>query len=172
MPTLTAVAVKKSTTSVSQTMKAAEAPQRFRSILAAAGINLADLTPDAGVRAMLSFYRDVRAVDSQPVDGRDTLLLQWGTYDSGHGRHFELNITRQFIAPSNESDQDDEIWQLSLTFRFVPSSTYDELGRGERWCEGVSGVPAFTRYIEANPAFKAVAGHRSLQVDLEYENPE
>lgn len=63
---------------------------------------------------MAEFYHIHRAEDCEVDEDGDMLLYQWGTYDWGAGRWFEINITRQFI-PSDGAE--DEILQLSLTLK-------------------------------------------------------
>jgi hypothetical protein len=87
-------------------------------------VNLSSSTARNGLAQMLAFYASVPATGCGGPDG-DMLLFQWGTYDWGKGRHFELNITRQFIEQGLEDD--DAISQLSLTYRFTPNPELDAL---------------------------------------------
>jgi hypothetical protein len=96
-------------------MRATDADTNFRSRLRRQGIDLDDTAPQQGFDALLDFYREVRADDVVLEDSGDMLLYQWGTYDWGEGKHFELNLTRQLIV---EPGGDDNIWQLSLTYHF------------------------------------------------------
>ena len=66
-------------------MKAKKAQKEFHRHLAGRGEALATLTPERGLDAMLSFYRDVRAVDCDIAEQGDMLLYQWGIYDWGKG---------------------------------------------------------------------------------------
>ncbi|MBF6169748.1 hypothetical protein IU486_34300 [Streptomyces gardneri] len=95
-------------------------------------ITVADLDAVAAIEAMTSFYADNRLQDAAPADiagsDGDMLLFQWGIYDSLYGAGvFTYGITRQAIGP----DEDDGIWQLSLTLRFpaTAGSVIPELGR-------------------------------------------
>lgn len=74
---------------------------------------------------MFSFFQLVQPKGCEGPHG-DMLLFQWGTYDWGSGRRFELSITRQFI----ENDQQDDcaISQLSLTFKFEKCSGKETVG--------------------------------------------
>ena len=116
---------------------------------------------------MLSFYRDVRA-DQCPLDeDADMLLYQWGTYDWGQGRSFELNITRQLIF--NASGEDDDIWQLSLTFKYVPSSEFGVIGTGNKWCENITGLQEFQQFILSSQAFEVAQSTEPKNIELRYE---
>ena len=113
--------------------------------------------PADAVRAMLDFYRDVRASDCAIDSDGDMLLFQWGTYDWGEGRNFELDITRQFIGAAAE---DEDVWQLHLTFRFASSEDLTALGSGNRWCNHPRDLTAFESHVVVSPAFDAVS-HRT-----------
>src|SRR6202023_3596424 len=130
------------------------AKETFTAWLTAKGLDVQHLAPAQGVSEMLNFFRDIRAAGCIPTDG-DMMLFQWGTYDWGAGLHFEVDITRQFIAADLEGD--DAISQLHLTYRFTPSSALGECGAGNRWCKGIVQVATFTAYIAAHPALQAVA---------------
>jgi len=97
---------------------------------------------------MLDFYAQERADGCDAACDQDMLLFQWGTYDWGHGAHFELDVTRQVILPD---EIDDAIWQLHLTYRFDVSPLLTGLGSGNKWCASPSELAAFGRYIASLP---------------------
>lgn len=82
----------------------------FVTFLAGAGVDLAT-SPDAGLRALIDFYANVRADGCDPEADEDMLLFQWGTYDWGEGERFEIDLVRQVMV--NEA-----IWQLHLTYPY------------------------------------------------------
>ena len=116
---------------------------------------------------MIEFYAEERANGCDPARNQDMLLFQWGTYDWGHGRRFELDIVRQVIVP-DESD-DDAIWQLHLTYRFGVSALLVGLGSGDKWCGSPSELATFERYIANSPVTAALAGRLDAEVEVLYE---
>ena len=113
-------------------MESKSAQSAFEEFLARGNLELSALTPSAGVDVMLSFYRDIRA-EGCPLDkDADMLLFQWGTYGWGGPEFFEFDITRQLIFGGEAEDEN--IWQLSLTFKFPPTAPLRALGSGNRWC--------------------------------------
>lgn len=91
----------------------------------------------------------------------DMLLYQWGSYDWGAGKHFELNITRQFVEA--ELEDDDAISQLSLTYKYKPSTEFEALGASNCWEDD---PPEFRQFILGSTSFMAVADAKPDQVDL------
>lgn len=91
------------------------------------------------------------------------LLYQWGSYDWGQGRHFELNITRQFIEA--ELEDDDAISQLSLTYRYKPSAELDLLGESNCWEDAPT---AFREFILASTPFMTLANAKPNQIELNH----
>ena len=127
------------------------------------GKELAAVTPADGVAAMLAFYADERAEGCEIDEDGDMLLYQWGVYEVGRGETFQLDITRQFM-PADE----DEPYQLSLTFHFEPSAALRRIGDGNRWCGEPKGVAKFRKFIEGSAAYRAVAAEKPKKVELTY----
>jgi hypothetical protein len=115
-----------------------------------------------GIEAMLEFYRTERADDCSLDDDGDMLLFQWGTYDWGQGPEFELDITRQLIRGDGE---DDDIWQLSLTF-FFPRNA---IASGDRWCHSPDKTDDFASFVRSHDAYATVAQAAPVRVELDFE---
>lgn len=147
-------------------MKAALALEAFERHLLEAGEEEPPRTPRAGFETMLSFYRDVRADDVDLESDGDMLLFQWGTYDWGNGPMFEVDLTRQLIRGTGE---DDEIWQLHLTYRFAPSAALQAIGKGDRWCPTPAQAASFEELVMTHPSLAAVGLRDDAQIQLEYE---
>src|SRR5688572_7711445 len=114
-------------------MQASSIRDEFEEILRSHGYPRTPVTPARGIESMLAFFEQNR-VSECPIDHQaDMLLYQWGTFDWGHGEHFELDITRQVIPHPEELDP--EILQLHVTFCFPPTPTLHQLRGGNRWCE-------------------------------------
>jgi hypothetical protein len=135
-------------------VKTERAKQEFQRFLQARGVDLKALSPSTGIDAMLAFYRDVRADGCDLEQSGDMLLYQWGTYDWGEGPHFEVDVTRQFVLSPGE---DEDIWQLGLTFRFSPNDRFQALGSGDRWCPAPAEEAAFGTFVRGHAAYFAVA---------------
>jgi hypothetical protein len=142
-------------------MKPADSPAAFASFVNSKGLSVSQCTPRQGVEQMFSFYRSVQPVGCGGPNG-DMLLFQWGTYDWGAGRNFELNITRQFVE--DDEQDDDAISQLSLTFRFEPTAERDALGDGNRWCDGPTEFDIVREFAMSSPSLLAVADERAVVV--------
>ena len=83
----------------------------------------------------------------------------------GEGDWFEFDITRQLIIGDGE---DQEIFQLSLTFTFEPTTKLQQLGHGDRWCGSNEDLERFRAFIHSTPAFLAVRCEMPPSVNLEY----
>lgn len=130
---------------------------------------MAALTPEAGVRLMLGFYREVRPEGVRALDeDGDTLLFEWGTFDWGNGNYFEIIIHRQFVDA--ELQDDDAISQLRLTFYFAPTEDILKLKEGGRWCDQPKWLAEFETFIRDNAAYQAVALSYADAIELTYEH--
>ena len=139
--------------------------QRFRHRIDSANRDLATLDVVEGIELMLSFYEEERTEGCEIGDDSDMLLYQWGTY-AWERDAFELDITRQLIGPGGE---DEDIFQLSLIFRFAPTTESRAVEMGNRWCSRPNEVESFREFIHNSAAFKAVVDQVPKSVTLLYE---
>jgi len=138
-----------------------DARQEFKKFLSGRNLNERNLNLANGCEAFFDFYRDLRPhgrVFEQHWDA-DRLLFQWGTYDWGAGEHFSFNLTRQLIL-SDEDAEDEDNWQLRLTFEFEPNNDLRALGDGFKWGDPLSELPDFRAYVYRSPAFTTCTKHQ------------
>lgn len=146
-------------------MKSKKALKELQKYLARAGDDI-PRTPRVGMQLMCSFYKEVRCEDVELDHDGDMLLFQWGTYDRGKGKHFEVDITRQLIRGGGD---DEDIWQLHLTYYFLPSDELSGLGAGDRWCKTPGQLAAFEVFIQQHPAMELQGAKSDGRVELGYE---
>ena len=140
------------------------AEAKFRDLSASA---IESLPPIQSFSLMLDFYETVRAEGALPEseDG-DMLLFQWGTYDWGQGRQFNLNLTRQVIYPAGE---DADICQLGLTYYYRPDDELEALGEGNFWCCNLSEVQEARAKVLTSAALTLCRERTAILVGLEWE---
>lgn len=150
-------------------MLVADAQASFATFLVHGGSGPDDVGAAGAVAAMIDWYALERATDAAPPDDDgDMLLFQWGPYDWGQGRFFEIDITRQLVLASEVDD--DAIMQLSFTFRYTPGALTDPLGKGHEWCYGPSELDAFRDLVAAHEAMRFVRAATPVQRELRFEN--
>jgi hypothetical protein len=140
-------------------VKPGDSVKVFEAFVTEKGIDLHASTARAGIQSMLEFRASVACA----ACSEDLLLYQWGTYDWGDGRYFEINITRQFIESGLEDD--DAISQLSLTYKYKPSQELDFLGVGNRWEDGPGN---FRQFIFGSASFNALADAAPDHVEIDH----
>ena len=148
-------------------MKPETAEIEFEKLLAQRALDRTRLTSEQGVAAMLAFYRAERAEGCSFERDADMLLYEWGIYNWGRGEFFELGIARQLIRDG--SGEDEDIWQLGLTFKFSPTQPLRAVGQGSRWCHDLGELEEFQSFLGASAAFQAVAVVIPTTVELRYE---
>lgn len=139
-------------------MTSRDALAEFAALVAARDLTVETLSVRVGIEAMLDFYRTTRADDCAIADDGDMLLFQWGRYEVGAVREFHVDITRQFIRAGGE---DDDIWQLSLTFVFPPTA----IASGERWCTTPGELDAFSAFVRSQPVYGMAT---PIRIDLDF----
>jgi hypothetical protein len=150
-------------------MNASDAQTIFEQRLTEANTRVENVSVADGFDLMFAFYREERADDCpQDADG-DMLLYEWGTYDWGQGEFFEIGLTRQFILDGTSDDEN--IWQLSLRFKFKPDDALRQVGSGERWCDSPQKdhVDELELFVSNSSPFRTVANRRAASVELTYQ---
>ena len=147
-------------------MKPANAKYNFENFIKKSKFSFDELTLAYGIDLMFDFYGQIRA-DNCPVNKNgDMLLYEWGNYDWGKGMYFQCSITRQFIEAGFEGD--DGMSQLIMCFYFYPPDGFEELKRGERWCDTPSDLSSFKAYIKESAAYIKVASIKPTKVEIRY----
>lgn len=121
--------------------------------------------PHASVFAlMLRFYAEVRVAGCDPADDEDMLLLDWGSYDWGEGRAFEIDLSREVTLPDNQ------IWQLHILYRFPNVAGLSHIPVGNDWWGSPDNIQELEEGVNSNVAVVAVADKRPVSVDIYFEN--
>ena len=119
---------------------------------------------------MFAFYRNQRVEDCPADADADMLLYQWGVSRGDDGDVFELDMARQLILDGDS--QDENIWQLSLAFRFAPTDALRAIQSGNKWCPRPKpqAVDYFERFVRESEAYRAVSDMEPMEVELDYFN--
>jgi hypothetical protein len=144
-------------------MTPTESAEKLTQFAAASAIAIQSCAPREGLEQMFAFFEGVKA-DGCDGPEDDMLLYQWGIYDWGRGKFFELNITRQFIETAPEDD--DAMSQLSLTFKFEPTPELAEIEAGNSWFDGRGDFSAFRDSVFASVPILATAKAKPTEIEL------
>lgn len=147
-------------------MKTQLAREEFEAYVARRGPNGVLQRPADGLAHLLSFYREVRAEEVDLEADGDMLLYQWGSSGKGASAYFEIDLTRQLIGHGGE---DDQIWQLHLTYRFAATEALRGLGNGDRWCALPEELPAFEAFVMSHPALQALGSRDDGEPRIDFQ---
>ncbi len=144
--------------------RVSEAPMKLRGRLRA---DIESLPPFDSFNLLMDFYNDSRAIDAMAVkDDGDMLLFQWGLVDRGNDKNFEISLTRQLIVTDGE---DDDIWQLQLSYFYIPHEEYHPTSSGDKWCPDPIGLPSFRDFVFNTPSFAFFSRQSAKLVELHWE---
>ncbi len=144
-------------------MKPSQSTSAFSNFAESRGVDLKNSTAHEGIALMFDFYHSVSPQGCGGPNG-DMLLFQWGTYDWGSGKHFQVDITRQFIEENLEDD--DAISQMNLTYLFPLLPEHESIGSGNRWCDGPTEYDLVRAFALNSPALAAVRELTPVSVEL------
>ena len=149
------------------TMKPKSAKKEFEKFISDAGNAVASLTPEQAVSLVLDFYGRVRAEDCPLEEDGDMLLYQWGVYqDTGGGKSFHFDLTRQFMLA--DSDSDEGMSQLSLTLHFRPTPELQAIGDSNEWCHSPDKLAGFREFIRNSETYRAVTQLKPTNVKIQF----
>ncbi len=127
---------------------------------------VAPKVPDAslGATALMDFYEKTRVRGCRFEDDADMLLIEWG-FDR---REPFLCLTRQVIPPGAR----DEIWQLSVDYRYEPSDAPKNLTTANRLCHSLKELETFMRFIYSSRIVSHFSKKTPTSVSVTYQNVE
>ncbi|MCA9166581.1 MAG: hypothetical protein KDB23_02880 [Planctomycetales bacterium] len=151
-------------------MNVITARETFVRLLAERGFTIDSLTVSQGLTAMCAFYRNQRADNCCVDDDGDMLLYQWGSSGRDANEQFTFDLTRQLIV--DRESEDENIWQLSLSFKFSLTETLRMIQPGDKWCPRPrpQAVDYFERFVRDSEPYRAVCDMSSVEADLECFN--
>jgi hypothetical protein len=118
---------------------------------------------------MLGYYAAVRVGGCDPGDDEDMLLLDWGSYDWGEGRAYEVDLSRQVVLPGRT---DEAVVQLHVVYRFPNAGELAKVPQGNDWWGTPASVDEFAETLKSNPALVLAAGIEPLSVEIYLEWPD
>jgi hypothetical protein len=118
-----------------------------------------------GFEMAVAFYKKFECENVAGYEDGDKLLFQWGTYDWGKGKRFELDITRQFYQPETEK-ADLEIWHLKLEEIIQPNEDTEKIKGGNIWCQTRSDADEFTQKVLNHPALSIAGSFKEHQLKI------
>ncbi len=122
-------------------------------------------------QVVLDLYKNNRIAHTVLEADGDMLLFQWGTYDWGNGKYFNIDITRQIMEDIDDPDeQAGTIQQLSVSLLFVPDIQSEAIGSGNQWCNTPDKLDEFENYINNSKAYKLSRGKipESIEITMNY----
>lgn len=116
---------------------------------------------------MLRFYAEVRVDGCDPGDDEDMLLLDWGSYDWGDGRAYEIDLTRQLVLPGGGAEED--LRELHVVYRFPNTGTLATIPQGNDWWGSPDRIGEFEEALTGNEALAAAADAEPQSVEIYFE---
>ncbi|MEX0790896.1 MAG: hypothetical protein WD178_08995 [Actinomycetota bacterium] len=141
----------------------------FQHFASACGVDPAADPHPTVFGAMLRYYAEVRINGCDPADDEDMLLLDWGSYDWGQGRSYEIDLSRQVLLPGGT---DEAVVQLHVVYRFPNTGDLAKIPVGNDWWGSPGTVDEFAEVLNVNVAVAAAADARPLSVEIYLETPD
>jgi hypothetical protein len=141
----------------------------FQHFASATGVEPNSDPHSAVFDTMLRYYAEVRVNGCDPADDEDMLLLDWGSYDWGAGRAYEIDLSRQVLVPGRT---DEAVLQLHVVYRFPNTGDLAKIPVGNDWWGTPGTVDEFAGVLQDNVAVAAAADAAPLSVEIYLESPD
>lgn len=141
----------------------------FEHFAAATGVDLGGDPHARVLDAMLRFYAEVRVNGCDPADDEDMLLLDWGSYDWGQGRAYEIDLSRQVVLPGRGAEA---VVELHVVYRFPNTGDLARIPVGNDWWGSAGSVDDFAEVLRSNVAVSAAAEAEPLSLEIYLDSPD
>lgn len=148
-------------------MDKAQIENAFQGFLASKGRTDKSLTIADFPSIVLDYYKEVMFDGFDQDNESDMLLYQYGIYDWGNGKYFELDLTRQLYAGLQDTD-DSHIFQQRLTFYFSPEK-FEHIGSSNCWSNTFANLHEFERQILSSDGFIAALSESPTKHEVSVE---
>jgi hypothetical protein len=145
-------------------MKSNEVKAAFEEVIEALSPDINRLLPEDGIRGLVKFYQMERIDGCDMENDGDMLLFQWGIYNFTGKNEFQINITRQLLLL-----EEDEPYQLSLTFYYDVNDDNSTIKAGNFWCNNVKDISGFLRMIDKNSTYQVLKDKKAAKVEMTYD---
>lgn len=123
-------------------------------------------TLDDVVRALIRYYREIEYARCDRANDGDMLLFQYGVYDWGNGRYFELDFVRQFLV--GRAFGQSQMEQLHLTF-FFKAELGSDLQHFNIWSRDCRDLDHFAQQVRESEGFRAAESQSPLRWEFSHE---
>lgn len=140
----------------------------FNSFAEGKGINTSDLSLSDFPRLLIDYYKDVEFTEVDRADDGEMLLFEYGTYDWGEGRFFEVGFTRQFYQFFADAE-DHEVIQQSFTFYFEPER-FQHIESFDLWSNAAATLAEYEKAIVGSEGYLEALRRRPERFEISIED--
>ena len=145
-------------------MELSKVKDAFKEITSDLSKELNELLLEDGISGMIRFYQNERIDECDIMNDGDMLLYQYGEYSFSGKPEFQINITRQLIIQN-----EDEPFQLQLTFFYTVNPKNDGLIEKGKWCDNFENAFQYYDDIQKSIAYEIYHSERPNRVECIFE---
>jgi hypothetical protein len=140
----------------------------FRKLCCDSRGRIAAYQPSMGATVMFQFYQEIRVKGCRMGHaGGDMLLVQWWLEKGAP----IVDFTRQLIAPRN-TDTDDEVWALSLQYRYLPMDAPPAFKPVTKWFRSLHDEEKYNLLVFKSKVISHLDKRTPCDVRLKFQNVE
>lgn len=138
----------------------------FKNYLKDQGVKEKDITLESLMDLVLAYFQEVQFESADIENDGDMLLFEYGTYDWGQGKFFQIGLTRQLIEMhDDDEEQEDHMYQLQVTLFYNPSE-FDSLPAFNKWSNEFSDLNDFKNMIVNSAGYQAALSKTPNRLEI------
>jgi hypothetical protein len=148
-------------------MDRAQIERSFFRYLKTKGLSNEDLSLLSLPTLFPDYYKEIPFEEVDRENDGDILLYQYGIYDWGEGRYFEIDLTRQFYEVFAETE-DQQIFQQRVVFYFS-ADKFEQIQPFNSWSNECTDLDDFRQRILDSDGFVAASREIPLKLEVSVE---
>lgn len=135
----------------------------FLEFLQGKGLDIQGLSLKIFPNLFIEYVEKVKFSGFNEENNSDMLLFQYGNYDWGNGKYFEVNFTRQLYEIF--ADGSHQILQLGITF-YYDSETFSNVKSFNKWSWETESLEFFLQTIFDSDGFQNAHLQNSIKKEI------
>lgn len=138
----------------------------FKNYLKDRRVKEKDITLESLMDLVLAYFQEVQFESADIENDGDMMLFEYGTYDWGQGKFFQIGLTRQLIEMhEDDEEQEDHMYQLRVTLFYNPTE-FETVGDFNKWSSTCSSLNDFKDVIINSAGYQAALNRNPVRLEI------
>lgn len=138
----------------------------FKNYLKARRVKETDITLESLMDLVLVYFQEVPFETADAENDGDMLLFEYGIFDWGQDKFFQIGLTRQLIEMRDDEEEDeDHMYQLRITLFYRPTG-FEPVGDFNKWSSDCSNLKDFKDVIVNSAGYQEALIRKPVRLEI------